>query len=33
MDKKQQKKEEEKIPSLDELIKENMKELTEGIDA
>ena len=33
MEKKQQKKEEEKIPSLDELIKENMKELTEGIDA
>ena len=32
MDKKQ-KKDEEKIPSFDELIKENIKELTEGIDA
>ena len=33
MDKKLRKKEEEKNPSLDEIIKENMKELTEGIDA
>ena len=32
MDKKQ-KKDEDKIPSFDELIKENIKELTEGIDA